>query len=469
MSRPVPVFDAPPSAYERLCGAVALLMLISLLIGQIGGQYLPSLRPLNDLASVAAITLALLRLPHVRRAAQVFVGLALIAAISLWIFAPAQMPSLRNALQQGTAFSAFLTTLGLVRGPVRASKLVADAAAYLFAFPAQMRTAAVTFGAQFLTILFNIGTISLLSDIARDHAARSGSDSRAADSITIAALRGTLFATLWNPIGIGFAVVLASISALSPGVFLAAAVIATLVVALGSLWVGRLIEGRPVAAPTSAGGSARALIGLLVAVAALIGATLLLHTLLHISFLVAACIILPAMAFLWPLVEPATRSAAVRNPAKAMGEASAATASEATIFLTATLISTPVALLLQSLGLEVIFTAGVVPPLVFVLAGLLLVPLLAIFYIPHTISFVMVAQIIGGSVIGQNHPLSLGIALMFAWGMAIAISPISAMSLITGRCIGRSTTDVSFRINGWFTIFCLTGAMVIVCAIYIFE
>ncbi|ARO14339.1 hypothetical protein BVG79_00993 [Ketogulonicigenium robustum] len=466
----VPRFIPPRSVYDRLCGILALIMLICVCGGQIGGQHWPQLVALNWVAAICAVTLAVLRLPNVRPIAKVFVGLAIAAAAGVLLFAPQNANQLDRALQQGTAFSTFLTTLGLVRGPVRASRLVATAAAYLFSFPAKFRTAAVTYGSQFLTILFNLGTISMMADIAKNHAEGrdSGADPKA---ITLAALRGTLLATAWNPIGIGYAVVLAAISGADPALLLAITFGSTLLLTALGLRVAK-IQDDSIATPAEAApvaGGGWAVIGLLAAVAGLIAATLALHWVLHISFLVAACIVLPAMSLIWPLVEPSARAGAPLNPVAAMGDASASTASEATVFLSAALISVPAALLLHSIGLENLFESPAVPQLVFILGCMLLIPLLAAVYVPHTISFVIITQVVGASSVGAAHPLSLGLALMFAWAMAISISPISAMSLIAGNSIGRSAFDVSLKINRTFTLVTLCGATILVSLLYLLE
>ncbi|WP_143187068.1 hypothetical protein [Alloyangia pacifica] len=143
-------------------------------------------------------------------------GLGVAAAIALLM--PQALPRVENALLQGAAFSAFLTSLDLIRGHVRASKILARATARIFAVPAQLQAAAMTYGAQMLAVLFIIGTIGMLPDIANSQAAGANPSGRApldADALTLTALRGTIMMTVWNPIGVGFAIVTSAMSIIS--------------------------------------------------------------------------------------------------------------------------------------------------------------------------------------------------------------------------------------------------------------
>jgi hypothetical protein len=59
---------------------------------------------------------------------------------------------------------------------------------------------------------------------------------------------------------------------------------------------------------------------------------------------------------------------------------------------------------------------------------------------------VLLAQLFGSSTLGQAHPMSLALALTLGWAMAIAISLISAMSLLTGALCGVRSQEVGL---GW--------------------
>ncbi|WP_444870516.1 hypothetical protein ACTTAF_07560 [Rhodobacter capsulatus] len=172
-----------PEIALSAAGGLSLLLLASLVAGKIGAAWLPGAGALLTLSAATAIVLALLRLPRVSRIAQVFLAGAFLATLIVALALPKALPAMQAALLQGTAFSAFLTALGLIRAPVRRSSLIARAAEGLFAHSARARVFAVSLGAQGISVLFNIGTIGMISDIARNHdAARKAAGKRGIDS-----------------------------------------------------------------------------------------------------------------------------------------------------------------------------------------------------------------------------------------------------------------------------------------------
>lgn len=455
----------------RVAGLLAVVMIGALVVGQIGMRIAPGWGALNWVAAAAAVMLALIRLPHVQRIARIFAIAALGVAALVALAAPEALPAMTRALFQGTAFSAFLTTLGLIRAPVRASRVIGVAAARLFAYPARMRSAAMTFGAQFLSVLFNIGTIGMMSDIATDHAARARAEGKPGIDpapVTLAALRGTILMTVWNPIGVGFAIVTSAIPGLDPVRFLALSFGAAMLVSAGSLLIGRTAAtADPESTATVQGG--RALAAILAAVAGLIAVTLALHRGLDISFLVAACLVLPLLAVLWPRIEPAARAPKGTSPLAALSEASAVMANEATIFLAAAVIGAGVSVALNALGIGALIESGALPALAIILGCLVLIPLAGALMIPHSIVMVMAAQLFGAGPVGAAHPFALALALCFAWALAISASPISAMSIITGRHLHMPPTRVTFAVNRAFTLYGLAASAALITLIYFLE
>lgn len=456
----------------RLAGGLAVVMIAALLLG----QFFPALGALNDVAAAAAVALALVRIGSVARIARVFVGLAILSVVLIALLSPAQMPAMARALMQGTAFSAFLTTLGLIRAPVRASKVILKAAGRLFASPARRMRAAITYGAEFLAVLFNIGAIGMISDIATDHAARAKAEGKPGidpKGVTLTALRGTLMMTVWNPIGVGFAIVTAAIPALDPVAFLLLSFVVAMLISAGGLGFGRSTapaadpEARPDAAEARAG--SRALLAILAAIAGLIAVTVLIHRAAGVGFLIAACLVLPLLAILWPLVEPAARRKSDESAFDALAGATASTASEATIFLAAAVIGAAASVFLSGLGLDRLIESGALPARVLILGCLVLVPLAGALMIPHSIVMVLIAQLFGTGPVGAAHPLALALALCLAWAFAISASPISAMSIITARHLGISTTRLTFGVNRAFTLYGLTASALLVTLVYLCE
>ncbi|WP_076364673.1 hypothetical protein [Phaeovulum vinaykumarii] len=449
-----------------------MLLLGALVLGRVGEGWLPGAQALTVLAAAAAVTLTALRLGRVSRIAQIFVAAALVALAGIALMLPAALPAMGRALMQGTAFAAFLTALGLIRAPVRASRAIALAAEALFAHAARVRVVAVSLGAQFISVLFNIGTIGMISDIAGDHdAQRAAAGRRRIDTraMTLGALRGTLMMTVWSPIGLGFAIVTSSIPALDPVAFLALAFAAAMAVAVASA----LLDARhapPAAGPpeTAPPGARGALWAVLAAVAGLVAVTVLLHRVLDISFLIAACLVLPVLALAWPRIERGM----ARPTGPALGRIASASegmATESTIFLAAAVIGAAVAQAAQAAGIDALIESGQLPALAVILGCLVLIPAVGAVMIPHTIVMVMAAQLFGPSPVGADHPYALGLALCMAWALAISASPISAMSIITGRQLGLPPHRVTFAVNRGFTLFALAAALALTTAVYLLE
>lgn len=464
-----------PEIALSAAGGLSLLLLASLVAGKIGAAWLPGAGALLTLSAATAIVLALLRLPRVSRIAQVFLAGAFLATLIVALALPKALPAMQAALLQGTAFSAFLTALGLIRAPVRRSSLIARAAEGLFAHSARARVFAVSLGAQGISVLFNIGTIGMISDIARNHdAARKAAGKRGIDSraMTLAALRGTLLMTVWSPIGLGFAIVTSAIPTLDPVRFFALAfgIVALLSLAAAGLDAAATpVPPGPRPQDPAPEGAGRALALVLAAIAGLIALTLAAHRLLDVSFLIAACLVLPLLAALWPRLEPGLRSPGPEGALTRLSAASEGMATESTIFLAAAVIGAAVAAAAQAAGIDALIAGGQLPALGVILACLVLIPAVGAVMIPHTIVMIMAASLFGAGPVGTDHPYALGLALLFAWALAIAASPISAMSIITGRELGVTPQRVTFALNLRFTLGLMAAAALVVGLVYALD
>ncbi|PTW50614.1 hypothetical protein [Rhodovulum kholense] len=465
--------QVPPQLLSRAAGSLSILLLSALIAGTLASGRLTGAGALLDIAAIAAVALALLRLDRVSRIARIFLAAAALSVALVAMALPEAMPAMRHALMQGTAFSAFLTALALIRAPVRGSKAIGRAAEALFAHTARVRILAVSLGAQAISVLFNIGTIGMISDIAADHDARRAAEGRRridTGAMTLAALRGTLMMTVWSPIGLGFAIVTSSIPTLDPVLFLALALAAALTIAVSTA----LLDARKAPAPSGQAaeapppGSAAALVAVLAAVAGLVAVTILLHRLLDISFLVAACIVLPLLAVIWPRIERGLPRSGGGTLAR-VSAASEGMATESTIFLAAAVIGAAVAQGAQAMGINALIERGSLPPLAVILACLLAIPAAGALMIPHSIVMVMAAQLFGASPVGAQHPYALGLALCLAWALAISASPISAMSIITGRQLNRPPHHVTFRVNRGFTLVAMSLALAMTALVYVVE
>ncbi len=160
--------------------------------------------------------------------------------------------------------------------------------------------------------------------------------------------------------------------------------------------------------------------------------------------------VLPLFTLIW-LASETGIGAAYRSEVKAAIVGLGDLRSESAIFLSANVIGSAISIGLAAIPGWIEFVQSQVPILPLLLAALVLIPLAAACFIPNSIFVVILAQLLGQSPIGVAHPLALGLTLVVAWASAVAVSPISAMSLITAGQSGVSPQRVAWRWNSIFT------------------
>lgn len=445
---------------------LTLLFVILLLAGSVGG-----VERLLDLAVVVALAVTALQWPGLGRIAKVFTLVALVVAMVFAIVAPERLDHLRAALVQGAGFAALLAMLGMLRHPVRRSGLVARATAWLLAFPSRSRYAAINVGSHFLSLLFNIGMVALIGDMIRAGPDNAGSvDQEDRRRLILAGMRGTALMTAWSPMGLGFAIVVTSIPGLDPVDFLLLAFVSSMLLLGVSCAAEMRREGRPPGNEDVAAGdrpSARPMRVILIACGLLLLTTILLHEWLDVGFIICTVLVLPVFATLWLAIErePLPRSffADLRMMVAGIDQMK----TEAAVFLSATVIGAAMSLLVREQAFWQALQASNIPAIVILLACLALVPLSAAAYVPHSIMVVLLAQLLGAGQIGVEHPMTLALSLTLGWALAISISPISAMSLITARLCGVSSHVVGLGWNRPFVLVLLLLSSVLLTALYL--
>ncbi|ARO15914.1 hypothetical protein BVG79_p1000112 (plasmid) [Ketogulonicigenium robustum] len=442
----------------RWANAVQLAMLACLLLG----SYLRS-DALVLLAAGLMLVDVTAHYPRLLGLARLFLPLAALAGAVLMAL-PDGPQALARAMAQGVGFAALMTVIALLRHPVRRSPRVQDAAGYLTSFTPRFRYGALNAGAMGLALLFNVGIITMIGDLMRrpDEAHVTDPTRRA---MVVAAMRGAALVSIWSPLGIGFAIVIAGIPALNPTAFLALAAATTVVaLAITARWPLLPPEATIAHLPQQPGTrSPRALLQVLLICALVLALTLLLHHWAGVSFTIASITVLPAFAAIWLLAEASppsdgTRLRAYQKAVSGLGDMR----SEGAIFMAANVIGTMIAALVGAAHLgagSFGAGAGTLP----VLLGLLvLIPLSAALYLPNSIVVVIAAQIFGTGPLGQDHPLALGLVLAVGWASAIAVSPVSAMNLLLARACGVSAPHAARRWNpGFSSVLTVIGAVVV--------
>ncbi len=431
-----------PNLLAPLADRTHLVAVIALLLGSLTAQ--PAWL---DMAIAATVLATLLRLPTLSPLARTFCGGALLAWFGMAWAHPAQQAAMHQALAQGVAFSCLLVVLGLLRYPVRRSATVRRAAQYLLSFPVQRRYAAVNTGSHFLSLLFNVGVIPLIGDLLQHTKDRPAEGEQR--QLLLAGMRGAVLMTVWSPMGLGFAIVTTSITGLNAVSFIAVAFASAMLIQTVTCALVRHAPAvaPPVATPsTEPAGSPRALGIVLLASAALLAAAIAIHTRWHWSFLVSTVLVLPLFALAWLRLERPAHPTPWREEARGLLQGIGGMRMESAIFLSANVIGAALSQLVQLQPGWQQLQGAQFPALPVLLGCLLIVPLAGALFIPHSIFVVLLAQLFGSSTLGQAHPMSLALALTLGWAMAIAISPISAMSLLTGALCGVRSQEVGL---GW--------------------
>lgn len=426
--------------------APAVWLQIAVLICLIFGAFAHHAAPMQAAAGLAVIWIAT-QWGGLIRLARVFFVLAIgLGGLALWRL-PGAGAQLSAALVQGTGFAALMMVLGLLRQPVKRAQTTLGATEYLLGFPPRRRFAALFAGGHFMALMFNVGIIAMIGDLTAPRDGRDASHDPARRAMVMAAMRGAATVSIWSPMGLGFAIVSAGLPALDPLRLIASAfAFSALALAIGARWPLLPAEARMPRDAAPAGdlaGSGRALIATLAISALLLALTYAMHRGLGVGFTIASVTVLPVFALIWLALE--SRHAAAGFGARltqALG-ALADLRSESAIFLSANVIGVVLSMALQASPLWAALIESRFAGLPLALGCLVAVPLAAAFYLPNSIVVVVAAQLLGQTPLGLGHPVALGLALCIGWGLAICVSPISAMTLITGRFCATSSRRVA--------------------------
>ncbi|GAA6199327.1 hypothetical protein [Aquicoccus sp. SU-CL01552] len=438
------------------------LLLVALIVGALTG-----VSGLVEFAAVLAVLWVATQWVRLIPMARLFVGLA-IASLAAAALLPDALPRLVTAAVQGTGFAALMMVLGLLRQPVKRAAVTRAAAEYLLSISPRWRYGSLLTGTQFMALMFNVGIIPMVGDLTEPEDGRDARHDPARRAMVMAAMRGAALVTIWSPMSLGFAIVTAGVPTVAPLPLIALAFAFTLfLLALSSLLPMLPNEARiPRDASTpAAAGSARALLLVLGASALLLTLTMALHVVMGLGFTLCAVVTIPAFAFIWLACEGAAAAplaGRLRDALFAMADLR----SEAALFLAANVIGAGLSVAIQASPLWPLLAAPGFASLPTLLACLLLIPLAAALYLPNSVMVVLTAQIFGPTLLGQVHPLALGLTLCIGWALAICVNPISAMSLITARLGDVPASRVAHRWNAQFTAVAMACAVVLISAVY---
>ena len=143
--------------------------------------------------------------------------------------------------------------------------------------------------------------------------------------------------------------------------------------------------------------------------------------------------------------------------------------SEGALFLSANVIGAALSVMIQANPLWSVLSGPAFAGLPTLLALLVLIPLAAALYLPNSVMVVLAAQIFGPTLLGQDHPLALGLTFCIGWAIAICVNPISAMSLLAARFTGVSPSRLAYGWNIRFALVSAVMAALWITAVYQWE
>ena len=459
------------SSLARSLSAVSksliLCLAVAVLLASIGG-----LKGASDVAVAALGLFVVLEWRNLPRLARLFSVGAVVAVAAVLLLKPDAAAQMIAAMRQSTTFACLLAMLGVLRYPARRSRLVAKAAAWLVTRKPRHAYTALSVGGHFLSLLFNVGILPLIGDMIRKAGGRF-EEGQPGREMMLGGMRGMSLMTIWSPMGLGFAIVTTSTAGLDPVKFLFVAFAAAMaLLAINCLTTEPVDAERPEEETAEAQAlSVMPLLQITAACALLMVMTIVLHTILNVSFVVATILILPVFSVAWLLLEGeenhVSASQTLRTGLRGIFATLSDMRTEATFFAAATLIGAALTLFISAIpGWDSIAESRDLglPILIFCL---LAIPVTAAVAIPHTIVVVLVAQLFGHSPLGAAHPMALALTLTIGWALAIAVSPISATTLITAAQAGVKSHIVGLVWNRRYVLIQTSVALLIVSATYV--
>ena len=362
---------------------------------------------------------------------------------------------LDKALTQGVGFATLLSMLGVFRGIILGIAALRQTTDYPLTYPPVHQYRAVKLGSHFLSLLFNVGIIGVIADATRH--IEDGAPHHQRRVLMLATMRGAALSTIWSPVGLGFAIAMASAQAADP-LELTAAMFLSAVCILIATSLGRGTGGADIPASKPEGGAILATAMLGIVCAALLGFALVLHWWWGVSFTVATSVGV-SMIILGHLSASLATGESSFADAAATLEAIGTMRAEGVLYLSASVISVFLLTFVSDMGACLIAYVNTLPYPVVLIGSLLAIIAGSISFLPHSIVIMFIGQLLGSSALGQQHALLLAMTLMFGWGIGIAVSPISAMATLTASALGTTPRMVAL---GWNKHFALRACLIAV-------
>lgn len=416
-----------------------------------------------------------------RRAGRVGVVL-LLAAVALAVALFHASDQAWAVVQRGLGQSAFLGTLVLVLGLVRdaavTSPTVTAAGRVIVHQPPGRRYATLCLGSHLLTILLNLGALSLLSAVIRGGigaAARVPEQASSRERRSLSAtLRGFGAATAWAPTTIAQALIVTSV----PGVLWTDTAafgfgVAMLITAVG--WGLDSLEGRD---SVAAGDSPvpptaqewRSVWLLLVPVGLLLAIVAMMKLVFDFRLIEAVVAVGPAFWLIWVLLQnvnsgarSAGRMASLRLY-RIVREQFPATSPEVVVLASAAFIGAAIAALMPALGLETLLDFSHWPAAALIAAPAAFVMVAHQVAINPIITVTIVGAVVQQAGLDPTLAAAIAVALGVAWATTVVVSPFGISVLLLARLADRPALTVSWGWQGLYAPLALAVAVLAIIA-----
>jgi hypothetical protein len=465
--RPRPLL--PPGTVGQRGVALALLLVAAgALLHHYAEARLPGL-----VAVGALLVFCLIGQGYFRLRERLLLGVAVVLTVAEFAVEPEALASVRAGLERASFLAAFMLLLGILRDAAATSPAVQATGRFLTQQPPSRRYSAIAGGSHVLTVLLNMGALSLLAPLiqAGTRASRESGDPGWIADIKerrqfSASLRGFAMVIVWAPTTVT--------QALLAGLFPESDTIRAILYGLGFAALGLGLgwledrlrwaqlrrrmarEGRPPAQATPP--PLGALRDFACVCAALIGLAMLLRWVFAVETVPALMLAAPVLTVAWIFLqhrgEGAGRAAAVTGGRvrEILGRSVPAASPEAITLAAAGYIGTMLAALVPPELVALAASPEVMPPLLL----LALLPLLVVLVVQFALTPIVMAVFLG-TALGSLDPLPvdanlLVLALSGGWALAMTASPFAAGALILQRMTGLRATDLTWRWNGLYSL-----------------
>lgn len=439
---------------------------------------LPALSPIIGMVFLVWFALAWRNLAYI---GKLTAAIALGLATFVWWRGDFSSDLLARAIGRAAFFTWFLLAMDILRSAAMRSAMVLRSGQALVNQPPGRRYTMLTLGSHVLSMLLNMGALTLLGTMTR----RSIEQQTKADTIqrseirlrrmTLGTARGFAAFTLWMPTSVTILVVLAAIPGLEWQEFaLQGMATAATFMTLGWL-IDRISHPAPKAQFDPAGSLAQAILALVpmtLLTFAILGVGVVLAQLSGLRLIAALLISLPSFGLGWVLVQyqrtdpaMALRLAARRIWRQVLPELTTLH-NEIAILAAAGFISVllPQQIDTAALG-QLIAHTGMSTGLVLALL-VWLVALGSIIGLNPIISVAVGLELLVRIPNFDASPRMLAMAGTTGWALTTGLSPLGASIRLTARCIGRSPVEIGLIWNRRFSLVagCVVSAVLVLFA-----